>query len=83
MSSNCYYCGGHPDEIIDLRRRVAELEAECNRWADASIAEDERRARWRAALKDIQRESMGVKPPRHSWYYDRAEEALKQQPARS
>jgi len=28
-----------------LRARVAELEAECDRWADASIAEDNRRAR--------------------------------------
>lgn len=27
MSSNCYYCGGHPDEVIDLRRRRDELEA--------------------------------------------------------
>lgn len=35
--------------------------------------------RLREALKDIQRESMGVKPPRHSWYYDRAEAALNQQ----
>ena len=33
-------------------------------------------ARLRAALKDIQAKSVGVKPPRHSWYYDRAEEAL-------
>lgn len=76
MSSNCYYCGGHPDEVVDLRRRVAELEAECNRWAEASIAEDGRRARWRAALEEIQRESMTLKPPRHSWYYDRAQNAL-------
>lgn len=38
--------------------------------------------RLREALKDIQRESMGVKPPRHSWYYDRAEAALNQQEVR-
>jgi hypothetical protein len=53
MSGNCYYCGGHPDEVIDLRRRVAELEGECNRWAEASIAEDNRKAKWRAALEKI------------------------------
>ena len=32
--------------------------------------------RLRAALKDIQARAVGVNPPRHSWYYDRAEEAL-------
>lgn len=41
---------------------------------DAAIDEIER---LRTALKEIQAESMGVKPPRHSWYYDRAEIALK------
>jgi uncharacterized protein (DUF427 family) len=29
-----------------------------------------------AALKDIQAKSVGVNPPRHTWYYDRAEQAL-------
>lgn len=28
------------------------------------------------ALRDIQREAMAFKPPRHSWYYDRAQNAL-------
>lgn len=32
--------------------------------------------RLRTALKDIQREAMTLKPPRHSWYYDRAQNAL-------
>lgn len=32
--------------------------------------------RLRAALKDIQAKAVGVNPPRHTWYYDRAEEAL-------
>ena len=32
--------------------------------------------RLRAALKEIQREAMTLKPPRHSWYYDRAQNAL-------
>lgn len=31
--------------------------------------------RLRAALKDIQAKAVGD-PPRHTWYYDRAEEAL-------
>lgn len=31
--------------------------------------------RLRSALKDIQARSVGD-PPRHTWYYDRAEEAL-------
>jgi hypothetical protein len=31
----------------------------------------------RAILEDIQAQSMGVKPPRHSWYYDKAADALK------
>jgi hypothetical protein len=31
MSSNCYYCGGHPEEVVDLRRRRDELEAEVER----------------------------------------------------
>lgn len=31
--------------------------------------------RLRAALKDIQAKSVGD-PPRHTWYYDRAESAL-------
>ncbi len=29
-----------------------------------------------AALKDIQARAVGVNPPRHTWYYDRAEDAL-------
>lgn len=32
--------------------------------------------RLRAALKDIQKEAMTLKPPRHTWYYDRAQNAL-------
>jgi len=32
--------------------------------------------RLRAALEDIQREAMTFKPPRHNWYYDRAQNAL-------
>lgn len=32
--------------------------------------------RLRAALKDIQARAVGLDPPRHTWYYDRAEEAL-------
>jgi hypothetical protein len=31
MSGNCYYCGGHPDEVADLRRRRDELETEVER----------------------------------------------------
>lgn len=31
--------------------------------------------RLRAALKDIKAKAVGD-PPRHTWYYDRAEEAL-------
>lgn len=31
MSSNCYYCGGHPDEVIDLRRLRDEQEDEISR----------------------------------------------------
>jgi hypothetical protein len=62
MSSNCYYCGGHPDEVVDLRRRRDELEIEVERL--------------RAALKDIQKEAMAFRPPRHTWYYDRAQNAL-------
>jgi len=33
--------------------RIRELEAECDRWAEASIAEDARRAAWREALERI------------------------------
>lgn len=36
--------------------------------------------RLRGALKDIQAKAVGVNPPRHTWYYDRAEEALTAQP---
>jgi hypothetical protein len=32
--------------------------------------------RLRSALEDIQREAMTFKPPRPSWYYDRAQNAL-------
>ncbi len=39
---------------------------------------DARIERLRTALKDIQAKAVGVKPPRHTWYYDRAEEALKE-----
>jgi len=33
-----------------------------------------------AALRDIQRYSVGDPRPRHTWYYDRAEEALAPEP---
>lgn len=77
MSSNCYYCGGHPDEVIDLRRRVAELEAECNRWAKASIAEDGRRAAWRAALERIACRHVTEAP---LWWQQEARNALEPLP---
>lgn len=32
--------------------------------------------RLQAALEDIQKEAMTMKPPRHTWYYDRAQNAL-------
>lgn len=32
--------------------------------------------RLRTALRDIQARSVGNNVPRHTWYYDRAEEAL-------
>lgn len=53
-------------------RRVAAIQVIVRK----ALAPFEDVERLRAALKDIQRESMGVKPPRHSWYYDRAESAL-------
>lgn len=33
--------------------------------------------RLRAALKEIQAKAVQFKPPRYSWFYDRAEQALK------
>lgn len=42
------------DQILKIAAdRIMELEAECNRWAEASIAEDDRKARWRKALEEI------------------------------
>lgn len=49
-------------------------------WSDTCHYMDELEAeieRLRAALKDIQANAVGVNPPRHTWYYDRAEEALR------
>ena len=51
-----------PEIVQDLDNEVGELRQEV--------------IRLRAALEDIQREAMAFKPPRHSWYYDRAQNAL-------
>lgn len=66
----------YPDTISRLESQIRQLE-------DARMQEARERDRLRsinerlqAALRDIQREAMTLKPPRHSWYYDRAQNAL-------
>lgn len=66
-----------PMELGSPIQILAPAEIEENRKREVRRLDEIERLR--AALKDIQRESMGVKPPRHSWYYDRAEDALNQQ----
>jgi hypothetical protein len=65
------------DIVQRLRFDSARCEAQFSKGVatniDEAIAEIER---LRIALKDIQREAMTFKPPRHSWYYDRAQNAL-------
>lgn len=60
-----------------LRFDARRCEAQFSKGVAGNITEaaDEIERLW-AALKDIQTMSVGVKPPRHSWYYDRAENAL-------
>jgi hypothetical protein len=62
---------------------IARLESQVAQLQDARMEEARERdrlrsevMRLRAALQDIQREAMMLKPPRHSWYYDRAQNAL-------
>ncbi|WP_316176203.1 hypothetical protein [Bradyrhizobium sp. SZCCHNRI1073] len=70
--------------MIDIVERLRFDAARCETQFSKGVAGNIEEAaaeieRLRAALKDIQAQAVGVKPPRHSWYYDRAEEALNQQ----
>ncbi len=67
-------------EVLELRKIVAGWRTVVSASAGSGFlkANEEREERYRKALKDIQARSVGVNPPRHSWYYDRAEEALSQ-----
>jgi len=65
MTVRCYECGA--PEAYWNRENAA---------SDSQTAEIER---LRAALKEVQAYSVGDPRPRHTWYYDRAEQALNQQ----
>jgi hypothetical protein len=39
--------------ITEAADRIQQLEAECNRWVEVSIAEDARKVAWRKALEGI------------------------------
>lgn len=60
-----------------LRFDATRCEAQFSKGVAGNITEAaEEIERLRSALKDIQARAVGVNPPRHTWYYDRAEEAL-------
>ena len=65
-------------DIVDrLRFDATRCEVQFSKGVASNIdAGADEIERLRAALKDIQREAMALKPPRHSWYYDRAQNAL-------
>jgi hypothetical protein len=65
-------------DIVDrLRFDAARCEATFSKGVAGNITEAvEEIERLRSALKDIQARAVGVDVPRHTWYYDRAEEAL-------
>lgn len=61
------------DKMTDVLWRLRDLSPGYGNIIRDAVDEIER---LREALKDIQREAMAFKPPRHSWYYDRAQNAL-------
>ncbi len=65
-------------DIVDrLRFDATRCEAQFSKGVAGNITEAaEEIERLRAALKDIQKEAVTLKPPRHTWYYDRAQNAL-------
>lgn len=66
----------YPDTLARLESQVASLQdARMEEARESDRLRSEIR-RLREALKDIQREAMTLKPPRHSWYYDRVQNAL-------
>jgi hypothetical protein len=69
MTQRCAECEG-------MEKVIERLQA-------ALAADFQEKSRLRAALKEIRAYSVGDPRPRHTWYYDRAEEALRviEQPA--
>lgn len=65
------------DIVQRLRFDAARCEAQFSKGIAGNVTEGaDEIERLRAALKDIQARAVGINPPRHTWYYDRAEEAL-------
>jgi hypothetical protein len=64
--------------MSDLVERLRKLTGDVPPRGHVVLAEEaaDRIEQLEAALRDIQVQAVGVKPPRHSWYYDRAAEAL-------
>lgn len=64
------------DIVNRLKFDAVRCEAQFSKGVAGNITEAvDEIERLRAALKDIQAKSVGD-PPRHTWYYDRAQEAL-------
>jgi hypothetical protein len=68
------HCEDTMSDIVErLRFDAVRCEVQFSKGVAGNIEEAAREIeRLRTALKDIQREAMTFKPPRHSWYYDRA-----------
>lgn len=69
------------DIVNRLRFDAIRCEATFSKGVAGNIEEAIREIeRLRGALKDIQAKAVGTSPPRHTWYYDRAEQALAPHP---